>query len=473
MLEPLSCGVEVAVVLTVGDAVRGNAGPYRLAGIPDGLAVLAHPDGTASLFVNHELQARQGARRAHGARGAFVSRWTLAPDGRVVHGEDLIRRVLFPGPEGWREHTTAFERFCSADLPPPGALTYAGLGTRARLLLTGEETTARWNPKRRYGRAFAQVVTGPLAGTSYALPRLGRLAFENVLLNPHPGPLTIAMLPDDADAAPNFSTGPLLHLKPPSELYVYVGTKQAHGNPVERAGLTNGRLYGLRVPGLRAEDPEHGLGRDGYRRRARFELVSFGDVSDDETGKTLQKHSVERGVMQFRRLEDGAWDTREPAVFWVVTTDRPGGHSRLWRLRFDDLGAPWRGGAIEIALEGRAHGIEMMDNLTVDPWGRLLIQEDPPGDRLARIWLFDPDTGRVQAVARAHPAWFDPRAEPLTTDEETTGIVPAFDVLGDGGYFLAVQAHAPTGEPDTVEHGQILRLHVPRSLRARCNDPGA
>jgi hypothetical protein len=75
---------------------------------------------------------------------------------------------------------------------------------------------------------------------------------------------------------------------------------------------------------------------------------------------------------------------------------------------------------------------------------------------------------RVRAVARAHPDWFDPLGDPLTTDEETSGIVAAFDVLGPGGYFLAVQAHARTGDPETVEHGQLLRLRVPRDPGPDC-----
>ncbi len=474
MLQPLACGVQVEVVLSVGDTVRGDTGAYRMVGIPDGLGLLTHEDGTATLFVNHELRGREGVVRAHGARGAFVSRWTLAPGGQVVHGEDLIRRVLLydPQQQDWRAATTTFERFCSADLPAPGTLRYGGLGTTERLLLNGEETTARWSTARRYGRAFAHVVTGPLAGTSYELPHLGKLAFENVLLHPDAGPLSIAMLPDDADAGHNFTrSGPLLHLHPPSELYVYVGTKQAHGNPVERAGLANGRLYGVRVEGLRAEDPAYGLGHDRYRRAARFTLVDLGDQSTDRDGKRLQEASVAKGVTQFRRLEDGVWDPHDRNVFWVVTTDRPGGASRLWRLRFDDIEQPVRGGRIEIALEGREHGIEQMDGLTADPWGRLLIQEDPRGDRLARIWLFEPASGRVTAVAQTNPALFGPQGDPLTTDEETTGIIPAFDFLGAGAYLLAVQAHAPTGDAETVEQGQILVLRVPRRHSAGCTPP--
>ena len=33
-------------------------------------------------------------------------------------------------------------------------------------------------------------------------------------------------------------------------MYVYVGEKKATGNPAERAGLTGGTLYGIKVPGF-------------------------------------------------------------------------------------------------------------------------------------------------------------------------------------------------------------------------------
>jgi hypothetical protein len=51
--------------------------------------------------------------------------------------------------------------------------------------------------------------------------------------------------------------------------------------------------------------------------------------------------------------------------------------SRLWRLNFDDLANPTAAGTIELLLDG-TEGQKMMDNLTVDQWGRVLIQEVNP-----------------------------------------------------------------------------------------------
>ena len=50
--------------------------------------------GTFTLLMNHELRENRGAVRAHDARGAFVSKWTIVKDDlRVIAGEDLIQSI--------------------------------------------------------------------------------------------------------------------------------------------------------------------------------------------------------------------------------------------------------------------------------------------------------------------------------------------------------------------------------------------
>jgi hypothetical protein len=47
------------------------------------------------LLANHELGATQGVERAHGAAGAFVSKWWIdSRTLRVKKGEDLIKKVF-------------------------------------------------------------------------------------------------------------------------------------------------------------------------------------------------------------------------------------------------------------------------------------------------------------------------------------------------------------------------------------------
>lgn len=210
-LEGRKDGWKVTPLLNVGENVQG----YRMVGIPDGLGAMLNADGTLSVFMNHELATDKGVVRRHGAKGAFVSHWVLDVESlKVVRGEDWIQRVMV-----WRDKNfvedkaVAFNRLCSADLPSPSALFNAltGKGYQGRLFLNGEED--------KNGRAFAHVVSGDEAGTSYELPHLGKFSWENALANPATGDLTLVMGMDDA--------------KPKGQVYAYLGRKQVTGNPVE------------------------------------------------------------------------------------------------------------------------------------------------------------------------------------------------------------------------------------------------
>jgi hypothetical protein len=71
----------------------------------------------------------------------------------------------------------------------------------------------------------------------------------------------------------------------PSEVYVYVGTKTNKGSIIDRAGLTNGALYGLKITvggqPVPEESNDFGLGTaaSGFVGSGRFSLHNFGDVS--------------------------------------------------------------------------------------------------------------------------------------------------------------------------------------------------
>ncbi|WP_324669971.1 alkaline phosphatase PhoX [Geochorda subterranea] len=328
-IVPLAAGVEVRSILTVGDWVnrKPDGMPYRMVGIPDGLGVFDNGDGTFTVLMNHELPGNRGLTRAHGAPGAFVSRWVIRKsDLAVLHGEDLIRQVVTWDPQtaSWNlpSRGVAFSRFCSADLPPLTAFydPVTGLGYWGRLFMNGEEAGAE-------GRAFAHT----LEGISYELPWLGKLSFENVVAHPAAGARTIVVGVDDS---------------PGGQVYVYVGEKRASGNPVEKAGLVGGVLYGVKIEGVTHET-------DGLQlaRGTRFTLQRLGDVST-WTGAQLEEESRRAGVTAFQRPEDGAWDPNRPNDFYFVTTASFNNKSRLWRLRFDDIRRPELGGTVELLLAG-------------------------------------------------------------------------------------------------------------------------
>lgn len=413
-------GVVTRSILTAGDSVGG----YRMVGIPDGLGAFDNGNGTFTVLVNHELPAAAGVTRAHGSTGAFVSRWTIRKDDlSVVEGRDLVTNLnLVTG-------TKALARLCSADLPAQSAFYDAatGKGYQGRLFMNGEENGLE-------GRAFAHA----LDGTSWELPRLGKLSWENSVASPSTGDRTVVVGLDDST---------------PGQVYVYVGDKTASGSPVDRAGLTNGTLYGIKVAGF-ATEPTAGIPAG-----TPFTLASLGNRAGS-TGTALQADSVAAGVTEFNRPEDGAWDTQDPTVFYFVTTASFAGSSRLWKLDFVDPADPSKGGTITALLDGD-EGQKMMDNLTVNDRGQLLVQEDVGNNpRLGKLWLYDPESDSLTEIAHHDEARFLAGASGfLTEDEESSGVIPA-PFLGEGWYLLDVQAHYALGG-ELVEGGQLLALHVP------------
>jgi hypothetical protein len=182
--------------MTVGASVndKPDGGRYRLVGLLDGLGAFDNGDGTFSVLANHEIGNNVGAMRAHGAKGAFVSRWTVGKaDLQVRKGEDLVKQVVTwnPATSSYNPPAagTAFGRFCGAELADESAFFHApsGAGFAGRLFMNGEEIGAE-------GRAFAHG----LDGTSYELPRLGKASWENVVAAPGSGAKTVVIGLDDS-----------------------------------------------------------------------------------------------------------------------------------------------------------------------------------------------------------------------------------------------------------------------------------
>lgn len=474
---PSTPGVETKPLLTVGDLPANNG--YRMVGIPDGLGAFLSGRREYTLLMNHELGNAQGTVRAHGSKGAFVSKWTI--DSRtceVLRGEDLIRTVHLWNPitSQYAAGTTAFNRFCSADLPDEKALRHGRLGTREKLFLNGEETAE--------GRAFAHVVTGDYAGQSWELPRLGKLPFENVVASPNGKRRTIVVGVEDGDLNTAGAR--------PCQLFIYVGSKQSEGNPVERAGLTNGKLYGVKVTRdgvpVTDESNDYGLGdaTSGYIAKGRFTLIEMGTDGNVAalSATQLESDAIAKGLLRMRRIEDGAWDprggddedwrhgwgqrqSRPENDFYFVTTSDITTNSRLWRLRFDDIDDLMDGGEIEILVNGG--DVRMLDNICVDGLGRVIMQEDPGNqDHLAKIWAYGIESGDLVEVATHNPAFFGVPAGPhfLTRDEESSGIIYVEEILGRGWYLFDVQAHYTSSDPELVQGGQLLAMYIsPRIAR--------
>jgi hypothetical protein len=456
---PTASNVELTSVITVGESAGND---YRMVGIPDGLGAFANDSETFTLLMNHELVSTVGITRSHGSKGAFVSQWTIDRKTlRVLEGVDHAagpQEVYVwdvPGKK-YSVGPVTLNRHCSGDLPAVSALWYNGKGTTDRIYLNGEEDSS--------GRGWARIVTGAFAGQLWQLPRLGRIAFENVVANPGSKDLTIVAVTDDGALSP----API-SANYPSEVYIYVGHKTVDPNPVVAAGLTNGKLYGVQVQGvsggvIKEESETNGLGSSSYLAASRFTLVPVGNDGDVSAMSPIQmqQDSIDRDVFRLQRPEDSCWDPRpgRERDLYFVTTASIMLTSRLWRLRFDDISNPEAGGEIRIMLNATKG--RMFDNITIDKLGRLMLQEDTGNEpHVSKIWLYGIDTGEfIELAHHDEDLFISGRPKFITQDEESSGIIDASEVLGEGWFLFDVQVHKANPDPELVEMGQLVAMYV-------------
>lgn len=442
-LQPMVAGSTLTSVFTATNSVGG----YTMCGTPDGIGVYDNGDGTFTMLMNHEFGNTAGSVRAHGSLGAFVSKWIINKSNlSVVSGQDLMQNVnLWTGTTYTTYNATnpstlaAFGRFCSGDLPAVTAFYNpgSGAGTQERIFMNGEETGNE-------GRAMAHIATGPNAGTSWELPFLGKASWENYVASPFPQNKTIVIGMDDST---------------PGQVYVYVGTKQTSGNEITKAGLTNGKLYGVAVLGLLNE------GSSVPAANSVFNLIDMGAVQNI-TGTTLNTNSNNVGVTNFLRPEDGAWDPSNPRDFYFATTNSFSAPSRLWRLRFNDISKPELGGTITAVLNG-TEGQKMLDNIGINKYGQIMLVEDVGNNaHNGKMWQYNIGTGTFSMVAQHDTTRFiSGGANFLTQDEEASGVIDAQEVLGPGMWLFVDQAHYSIPAP-IVEGGQILAFYNPSSALA-------
>lgn len=433
-LMPLADSVMFTSILTTGDMVGG----YAMAGTPDGTGAFDNGDSTFTLLVNHEFIATVGGVHAHGSIGAFVSKWIInKSDLSVVSGSDLIKKVYLwkPATNNYKDTTLAFTRFCSADLPAVTAFynSATGMGTQERIFMNGEESGAE-------GRAFGHIVTGPNAGTTYELPHLGKFSMENSVARPLAGDKTVVGGMDDST---------------PGQVYFYIGAKTNTGTEVDKAGLSNGKLYGISVANLIAE-----TSAGVPAANTPFTLIDLGNVQN-MTGADINTASNTMGVTTFLRPEDGAWDPSNLNDFYFATTNAISSPSRLWRVHFTDAANPELGGTITAVLDG-TEGQKMLDNITIDKFGHVLLVEDVGNDaHIGKVWQYTIATDAFKLIGGHDTTRFLPGGSKfLTQDEEASGILDAQEVLGPGMFLVVDQAHYPYAGP-AVEGGQLMAFFNP------------
>ena len=477
-LTPTAPGWSSTSILTVGDAI----GAYKMVGIPDGLGAYSNGDGTMTVLANHELGNTVGTARSHGAIGAFVSKWVInTSTWQVISGGDLLtsaaNQLMWNGTT-WAQPTTpyAIARLCSADLPKIEAFYDASssFGYNGRIFLNGEETGAE-------GKGFAWIATGADAGKVYELPHHGKYSWENALARSNYG-----LTPGAANLLQTVVVG--TDDTTPGEVYAYIGTKTNVGNAIEKAGLANGQVYGIKVNSATgytgAVTLENATGINGTFLLA---PIFTNATIAAKTGAEFQTASTAAGVTQFARPEDAHWIDHDSLIFATTgaTLNSVVVTSKIYQLDFNSdatNGILTTGGNISVLVNSAnligkdGQAARSFDNLTVGDDGMLYVQEDPGNVAyIAKHWIINPTLGTqalreasaVQIFESDRNRFVTGGTQFQTLDEEHSGIIDITSIVNDGivgsqWFLVAAQNHAvATGASAAtlVEGGQFLALN--------------
>ena len=502
--------VSVTPFATSGDVI-GNT---ILRGTPDGLGALKNSDGTLTLLSNHEISTSQNeaiaAKKPDGTYASSISKMTYDPKTNSVTAlSPLIKSVSyysyildeftdnwllsFPVSTPYKDaygaplFTNGLSRFCSSTLAPAGTFSYSenvttkvgkksvttkvDYGYDGAVYFTGEES-GDWS------RAFAVNMDGQMI----QLPYLGLSSWENYVPAPASATKLKTVLMGNEDGSATAS-----------QLYMYVGTKKSSGNTfADKAGLHGGDLFVLNVPEAKTDNIIRTTFGKGKRISANFTKIGW---NPDSSGTTME---AQIGGTTFARIEDGQFDPANPNVYYFVTTEsnkdplatapnpatpsvsRDGG--ALWRFTFTDIANPTLGGQLEMLLDGsESPYMGKPDNLTIEPGGYILIQEDPGNnDLVSRLFAYRISDGKVATIAQFDEQYFKVGGSKfMTKDEETSGIISVTSLLNknDGAsYFIFdAQVHTSIGvarpdlnkspnlnaiQAEAVEGGQYYLMRI-------------
>jgi hypothetical protein len=501
-VEAVAPGASLQVLATAGDVING----YQIAGIPDGTGAFK-TGNSVKILMNHEIgystTSASMARAGGDATGATVTEFTMNPTTqKLTNAREFLTSALFynyatkaysstpSAPTGATEkdsygtpqHTKFLNRFCSASLAPAGRFAYVdpktkkAFGIKDAVFLTGEEGGDE-------SRGFAVNAAGQLA----QIPGLGLASWETFVAAPT-GTRTTALFGNEDGSATD------------SQLWLYQGTKTNTGTWFQRAGLTNGKTYVMNIGGFKTEAEfraQVGKGKET--------AVTFASVDASVNGVAQNKAAALVGT-SLARVEDGAFDPNDARNYYFVTTESNGDKGAtaldpnnklvtkrdggaLWKLRLTDAKNPALGGTITMLLNGsEAPYMNKPDNIEVDGYGNILIEEDPGNNpQLERMFAYRIADGKVVVLTQFKDKMFSKAsgdASFITEDEEQSGVLNVTSLLRksksdkNSYYILNAQVHA-TGaallkaRPDitnvdeqtvlarAIEAGQVYILTIP------------
>ena len=318
----------------VDRALEPMSDGYRVPARPDGMGCFEGPAGTLVLMRNHELDHNR-----------HLGAWREAPPEAFdpsCHGG--VTRVVL-------ERRTLERR--ASNLVLTGTLRNCAGGASPWGWLSCEETVSRG-----HGWVFLCATNAGRVAPPRRIPAYGRFNHEAACVDPA---THIAYLTEDrADGC----------------LYRFV--------PRDRGRPFEGALQALAVPG----SPRR-VTSDGLRIGARL-AVDWVDVPDPAPDSdTVREQAQERGAAIVRRGEGMFF--HQGKVYFVATSGGPAGAGQVFRL---DLAT----GVLELMAQSEdGEELDGPDNVTVAPWGDIVVAEDGSGDQYVRGIT---PSGRIYDIAR-------------------------------------------------------------------------
>lgn len=388
-------------VFTVGETLPRTSGAvadYTPPGVLDGLGAYTKDANTVRVFANHELgfdrgyayDVSDGAGGTFSLTGARISYYDIDKTTRHVVAAgpayDTIydaNGVVAMDPSFLAYDLPGFSRFCSGSLFE-AAQFGGGRGLEDRIFFAGEEDGGNFNPV-----GGAEWALDPATGEFWALPDLGRGAWENVTVLDTGDRDTVAILladdssPFDADGDGDDEAAPL---------YLYVGEKDPSGDFPARNGLRGGTLHVFVADnGVTTPVDFNGGGKlkgswveiDNAPTGAPSEDGSTGfDEYGYPTQRTLWTRAEDLGAFGFSRPEDVATNPsngREAVLASTGVDTYVGGVDTFGTLytvktNFNNLKAD-----LEIIYDGDADPARTLrspDNLDWADDGKIYVQED-------------------------------------------------------------------------------------------------
>ncbi len=342
----LPAGFDYQILSRTGERMDDG---FLVPGAHDGAAAFAGRGGKTILIRNHELLATDANRGPFGANNALPG--------------PLERSLLYDGAGQGGTTTLIYDtRRRKLDrhfLSLAGTVrNCAGGPTPWNAWISSEETVQRANTvyEKDHGFNFEVPASAESLVEPVPLKAMGRFSHEAIAVEPSSG--VIYQTEDRADGL----------------LYRFIPNRK--GNL--RAG---GRLQALKIRGMEGVNTSNQM--EQAIAAGRILDVDWIDLDNVESPlDDLRSRGASRGAARFSRGE-GIWADRR-TIYFACTDGGAAKAGQIWRYtpsRFEGADRERQNpGRLELFIEPNDKSrFENADNITVSPWGDLIVSEDGPG----------------------------------------------------------------------------------------------